>query len=223
MSYSRFAIYYIPPAGPLADFGAAWLGWDVVQGRAARQPGLPGLDDITMTPRKYGFHGTLKPPFRLADGYTAGDLQSAVAKLAESLTPASCDSLQLTSMGGFLALTPQGDTSGLQRVARACVQALDAFRAPASEAETARRRQAGLSARQDALLQQWGYPYVADEFRFHLTLSGKLTEDAQDKLMRALKAHLPSLPAPFAISSIALVGEQDDGFFTMIHRYALTE
>ena len=206
----------------MADFGAAWLGWDVVQGRAAHQPGLPGLDDITMTPRKYGFHGTLKPPFRLADGYTAGDLQSAVAKLAESLTPARCDGLQLTSMGGFLALTPQGDTSGLQRVAGACVQALDAFRAPASEAETARRRQAGLSARQDALLQQWGYPYVMDAFRFHLTLSGRLDPDEITQWSDTVQDRLPELPAPFVIDQIALCGERSDGCFELTHRYTLT-
>src|SRR6056297_1726408 len=68
MTYSRFAIYYLPPAGPLAEFGARWLGWDVENGRALRQPDLPGLEGITKAPRKYGFHGTLKPPFRLAQG-----------------------------------------------------------------------------------------------------------------------------------------------------------
>ncbi len=222
MSYSRFAIYYVPPKGPLADFGAAWLGWDVVQGCAVHQPGLPGLDDITMTPRKYGFHGTLKPPFQLADGHAADDLHSAASKLAEGLAPASCDGLQLTSMGGFLALTPQGDTSGLQRVAGACVQALDAFRAPASEAEMARRRQAGLSARQDALLQQWGYPYVMEEFRFHLTLSGRLDPEEITQWSETAQDRLPELPAPFVIDQIALCGERSDGCFELIHRYTLT-
>jgi len=49
MSYTRFAIYYVLPEGPLADFGADWLGWDVVRGVEAPQPDLPGLHDITMT------------------------------------------------------------------------------------------------------------------------------------------------------------------------------
>ena len=70
----RFAIYYAPRGGAFADAAAAWLGWDLTRGRAVAQPDLPGLvdlpglADLTAEPRKYGFHGTIKPPFRLAGG-----------------------------------------------------------------------------------------------------------------------------------------------------------
>lgn len=222
MSYSRFAIYFLPPEGPLADFGAAWLGWDVATGNEAIRRNVDGLRDITMTPMKYGFHGTLKPPFRLADGITADQLQLAVADLAENLEPAACASLVLTSLGRFLALTPQGDVSGLRRVAAACVRDLDALRAPASVEELTRRRKAGLSARQDALLTQWGYPYVMDEFRFHLTLSGRLPEDDLAHWSDIAQDLMPDLPEPFLIDQIALCGEREDGRFELIHRYALT-
>jgi hypothetical protein len=173
MLYSRFAIYYIPPEGPLAEFGADWLGWDVVRGREAIQLGLPGLHDITITPRQYGFHATLKPPFRVQAGATAEDPPAAVGDLANTLAPATCDGLEFTTPGHFLTLTPRGDVVGVQRVAEACARGLNGFRAPATQAELARRRQAGLSPRQEALLMQWGYPYVMEEFRFHLTLSGR--------------------------------------------------
>lgn len=221
MSYSRFAVYYVPPAGPLADFGASWLGWDVVHGQLTRQPDLPDLRDITMTPRKYGFHGTLKPPFRLKEGRTVADLDKAVAELAASLAPAVCDGLALTSLGRFLALTPQGDTETLQRVAAACVSALDGFRAAASDAELARRRASGLTARQDALLVQWGYPYVMEEFRFHLTLSGQLPEPEITTWSGTVQKFLPKLPAPFILDQIALCGEREDGHFEMLHCYTL--
>ncbi|UWQ16788.1 DUF1045 domain-containing protein [Jannaschia sp. M317] len=221
MSYSRFAIYYIPAEGPLADFGAAWLGWDVVRGCAARQPDLPGLRDITMTPRKYGFHGTLKPPFRLAKTQTVEGLEKAVSDLAVSLRPAICDRLDLMTIGRFLALTPMGDTHSLGQVAEACVTDLDAFRDPPPEAELARRRAAGLSARQDALLTRWGYPYVMEEFRFHLTLSGRLPEDTISRWTQAVRHSLPDLPAPFVVDQIALCGERADGHFEMLHRYTL--
>ncbi|OUD08510.1 phosphonate metabolism protein [Marivivens niveibacter] len=222
MSYARFAIYYVPPDGPLAAFGAAWLGWDVVSGTKVPQFDLTGLHDITMTPRKYGFHGTLKPPFRLAEGQTVAALKDAVAALAAGQKPAVCDGLELSKLGRFLALTPRGGVGGLQRVAAACVQDLDAFRAPASEAELARRRKAGLSDRQDALLTAWGYPYVLEEFRFHLTLSGQLpTEDVAGWADR-VQAHLPDLPTPFVVDQIALCGEREDGRFELIHRYMLT-
>ena len=222
MSYARFAIYYVPPEGPLADFGAKWLGWDVVTGRKVPQFDVPGLHDITMTPRKYGFHGTLKPPFRLKEGQTPEALEAAVSDLAGVLSPAACDGLKLTQLGRFLALTPFGTLDGLQRIAEACVRDLDGFRAPAGEAELARRRKAGLSNRQEMLLAQWGYPYVFEEFRFHLTLSGGLPEGDAPGWMDTLQVHLPDLSAPFVMDQIALCGERQDGRFELIHRYTLT-
>lgn len=221
MSYSRFAIYFVPPAGPLADAGARWLGWDVIGGYEVDQPVLPGLHDITMTPQKYGFHGTLKPPFRLSEGKTRADLEDATSKMAAALAPAVCDGLELTTIGRFLALTPYGDMGSLRRVAGACVRELDGFRAAASNAELARRRKAGLSARQDALLIEWGYPYVMEEFRFHLTLSGRLAEDAISRWVATVTNYLPELPAPFTLDQIALCGAREDGRFEMLHRYAL--
>ena len=221
MSYSRFAIYYVPSEGPLADFGAAWLGWDVARGREGRQLDLPGLRDITMTPRKYGFHGTLKPPFHLIDTRTVEDLEKAASDLAASLAPATCDCLELKTLGRFLALTPFGDTEALQRIAEACVRELDGFRAPALEPDLARRRAAGLSARQEALLVQWGYPYVMEEFRFHLTLSGDLPQAEIPAWVERAQRYLPDLPAPFVLDQIALCGEREDGRFEMLHRYTL--
>lgn len=222
MSYTRFAIYYIPPLGPLADFGAWWLGWDVATGRPDTRSGLPGLERVTRGPRKYGFHGTLKPPFRLRAGTTPEALHAAVARMAENCAPARADALTLSRIGRFLALTPAGDTGGIARIAATSVEELDGFRAPPDASELARRRGAGLSDRQEALLRRWGYPYVMDEFRFHLTLTGRLEDDEIDTWLATAGAHLPDLPAPFALDEVALVGEREDGFFELIHRYALS-
>ena len=221
MSYTRFAVYYLPPEGVLADFGAAWLGWDCVTARTLVPPHVPGLHDVTMTPRKYGFHGTLKPPFRLAEGTNVAGLQEALVQMAATCAPAQSDGLALTALGRFLALTPVGDTSGISRLAATCVEALDAFRAPPGEAELARRRKARLSERQEALLQRWGYPYVMEEFRFHLTLTGRLPVDKITHWTDTARAHLPPLPAHFVMDAVALVGEREDGRFELIQRYTL--
>lgn len=221
MSYTRFAIYYVPPAGPLADAGASWLGWDIAAGRDVARAMLPGLPDITATPRKYGFHGTLKPPFRLSEGRSQMELEAAMAVLATTLAPATCDGLDLAALGGFVALVPRGEQSELENVAERCVRALDDFRAPAGADEIARRRATGLSARQDALIERWGYPYVMDEFRFHMTLSARLPMRDIPAWIDAARRHLPVLPAPFVMDSISLCGERDGGRFELIHRYTL--
>ncbi len=211
----------MPPEGPLSTFGASWLGWDIVNAADVPQFDVPGLDDITMTPRKYGFHGTLKPPFRLNPGQTAEDLGTAVAAMAGRIAPATCGGLRLSPLGRFLALTPFGALDQLPKVAEACVRDLDTFRAPASEAELTKRRAAGLSERQEALLTEWGYPYVMEEFRFHLTLTGRLPEEAVAPWTDAVGRALPALPDPFVVDQVALCGERSDGRFELIQRYTL--
>lgn len=222
MSYTRLAIYYLPPEGPLAEFGAAWFGWDAARGAETGRFEVPRLHDITKSPRKYGFHGTLKPPFRLAEGRDPGAVAATLARLAASCAPARCDGLALAPLQHFLALTPLGETSGIGRVAAACVRGLDAFRAPPTVADLARRRAAGLSGRQDALLTRWGYPYVMEEFRFHMTLTGPLPPDVIGRWREVLAHRLPVLPASFVLDEVALMGERPDGYFELIQRYALT-
>lgn len=222
MAYTRFAIYHLPHGSELADAGASWLGWDAVHGVATRQPELEGLEAATGTPRKYGFHATLKPPFRLADGHTPRDLAKAVAELAGRTGPARADTLQIAPLGRFLALTICGDAKAINRVAAACVTGLDAFRAPATEQELARRRGAGLRSGQEDMLTRWGYPHVLNEFRFHMTLTARLPKAELAVWHDRLRAHLPPLPAPFEVGHISLVGERADGRFEQIERFQLT-
>lgn len=220
--FQRYAVYYLPDNADLAAFGASWLGWDVARGAPVGQPGVEGIKAATRTPRKYGFHGTLKPPFRLAEGTDVAGLKADIAALAATTPPVEISGLILSRIGRFLALVPLGEAEGLARLAFACVTRLDRFRRPAGAEELARRRAAGLTPRQDALLLEWGYPYVAEEFRFHLTLTGGLDADTLDRMQDAILELLPPLPRPFRIRSVSLAGEGSDGRFREIHRYALT-
>jgi len=69
------------------------------------------------------------------------------------------------------------------------VEHFDLFRRPPDEAEIARRRKAKLTAQQEAYLQKWGYPYVFDEFRFHMTLTRRLTPEEKQSVMPAAQKH----------------------------------
>lgn len=226
MTFTRYAIYYAPPTeADWGGFATSWLGWDMQAGQTVAQPDLSGLDlaAITQVPRKYGLHATLKPPMRLADGQNLARLQMACDALAAQQAPVTLEGLHLARLGRFLALRVTGDEIALSRLAAACVQDLDPFRVPASEAELAKRRASGLSPAQDANLLAWGYPFVLDQFRFHITLTGKLPKAELPAAEAALEAHLiPLLPTPLVIRDIALVGEDDAGRFHMIQRYALT-
>ncbi|MGP6087182.1 DUF1045 domain-containing protein [Antarctobacter jejuensis] len=227
MHFSRYAVYVTLPKGPLSDFGSAWLGWNAATGERPDAPIVPGLPmpahEITATPRKYGLHGTIKPPFRLADGHSHDELHDAVAAFCAARAPVVLDGLALTRLGSFLALTPVGETDALSALAADSVRDLDPFRAPLTEDEMAKRRKSRLGARQEALLAKWGYPHVMEHFRFHITLSGKLDTARAEQVRAALLPQLEDrLPRPFTIDALTLCGEDQTGYFHELHRYALS-
>lgn len=222
----RYAVYYVPEAGPFADFAAQWLGWDAERRLTPPRKavaGLPGDAEIlTAEARKYGFHGTIKAPFRLHAGCTVGALKVACAETAMSLAPVYLQGLSLQALGGFLALVPTGDTTALSRLAEQVVLALETFRAPLTPAEIGKRRPESLTPRQRDLLAKYGYPFVREEFQFHLTLTGALSASDLAATRAALAPHLlPLLPEPFILRDLCLCAEDEDGLFRILHRYAL--
>ncbi|AJE45532.1 DUF1045 domain-containing protein [Celeribacter indicus] len=223
--FKRYAIYYAPRPGGFAEFCADWLGWDPFEGVPRVHPAVDGLPrpipEITEAPRKYGFHGTIKPPFRLTG--SRAELTADLEAFCASRAPVEMPGLRLSRLGGFLALVPEGDTAALSDLAGAAVATLDPHRAQPGETELARRRAAGLTPQQDAYLVQWGYPYVMEEFRFHLTLTGNLPQEEAEAVRAALAPHLaPLLPVPFRIEDLCLFGEAEDGRFHLLHRYTLS-
>jgi putative phosphonate metabolism protein len=218
----RYAIYYAPRSGAFAAAAAAWLGWNLELGRAVLQPDLAGLAAATEDPRKYGFHGTIKPPFRLADGVCIGDLELATEGLAKAHRPVEVARLDLALLDGFLALVPRHDPA-LSDLAAEVVRRLDPLRAPLTKVEVARRRPDTLTPRQRVLLAEYGYPYVMEEFQFHLTLTGRLDGAHAAAVQTAAAAHFKGLiPRPFRVEDLCLCGEDQRGRFHLLHRYALS-
>jgi putative phosphonate metabolism protein len=226
--FSRYALYHLPSADPLASFAARWLGWDPVSGRETvwdtPMSGLPRpLRELTRAARKYGFHATLKAPFRLAPGASLDDLRGACRQIASAQPSVLVPHLSLTRIGGFLALTADGDQSGLSALAAACVSGLDHLRAPLSADEISRRRPDTLTPQQRTLLLDWGYPYVMEQFRFHMTLTGDLPAvEAEQTVQALLPLVAPMVQHPYRLSDICLMGEDaETGRFHMVQRLAL--
>ncbi len=218
--FQRYAVY-VTPQGALASIGAAWLGWDIAQSRAVAHPSLPGLDVAALSdaPRKYGMHGTIKPPFHLAQGTTFDALSADLATLCKTLRPVALEGLEVRALRHFIALCPLGDQSALAALAAKLVTGLDPHRRPPDESELARRRATPLTQAQEANLAKWGYPYVMEEFRFHITLTGPT---APAPILPAITAHFaPHLPQPFIVGSLTLAGQDEAGMFHKIRRFPL--
>jgi putative phosphonate metabolism protein len=225
MQATRYAIYYLPPKdSPLAAFGSGWLGYDIESGGAVAQPDLPGIDLPAMTeePRRYGFHATLKAPFALADGATEADLLAAATRFAARTRPAAGPELVLAAIAGFLALVPDGPASDIARLAEDSVRGFDPLRRPPEPAELAKRAAAGLNPRQAAHLARWGYPYVLEEFRFHMTLTRRLAPTERPAVEGQLAARAAKVTgAPLVIADIALCRQEPGAAFTLWRRVSL--
>jgi putative phosphonate metabolism protein len=226
---TRFAIYAVPGTGPSDAAGAAlretaeqWLGRSVTGSPVT--PGVPAgwargaIDAMTVDARRYGFHATFKAPFQLAEGRTVAELDRAVARFAAARPGVLVPRLCLARLGGFFALVPGTGSAELQALANEVVTGFDCFRAPATEAEIARRNPAALTPRQRELLEAWGYPYVLDEFRFHMTLTDRIPEARRTEVERTLDGWFgPLLGAPLRIDALAVFTEAAPGAPFTLH------
>ena len=208
----RYAAYFAPAPGSVFHaLGARWLGRDAFTGEALDQPDVEGIAGVTGDPRRYGFHATLKPPFALRDTIAPDALLRAVAALASSLSGFPV-SLKVDVLDGFLALVPVDASDALHRLADRAVCDLDGFRQPPSAEEVARRRAAQLSPRQEQNLADWGYPYVLQDFRFHMTLTERLPPASVVRFKAAAETcFAPVLAEPVAIDGLTLFEEATRG------------
>lgn len=223
----RFALYFTPPADhPLVRAASSWLGRDAFGSPGLLTPLSNGFPRevwraATSEPRRYGFHATLKPPFHLASGFHESDLASALLAFAASRPSFTLPPLQVARLSNFWALTLAAACPPLERLAAECVRNFDAFRAAPSEEELARRRRARLSPRQLEHLDQWGYPYVFEEWRFHMTLTWSLEGPVAEDFGTHLRSIFgPLCQGPVECDAITLFAQPSPGDpFQVIERF----
>lgn len=221
-AYHRYAVYFAPNRGSLGWLaGSHWLGRCAALLQPLQQLAIEGvaadvLHRLTAAPRRYGWHATLKAPFALAPGTEWITLHQAVQDVARRLQPFVLPPMQVERIDDFLALVPVPSHAANAHIgdcAAACVTALQPLVAPLSDTELARRRAGGLTPRQDAMLQRWGYPYVLEEFRFHMSLTGSLAQldpQTQTLVFDAAQEFFSDLPA-LKFNSLALFAEPTPG------------
>jgi putative phosphonate metabolism protein len=214
--FPRYAIYYAPdPGTALDDFGASLLGYDARSATDLPFPGdvtliMPDWHDLTRDPGKYGFHATLKPPMALAEGRTEAELMAACEAFASAPRPVPLIEPIVDTIAGFIALLPARRSAELQRLAADVTREFDSFRAPLTPEDRARRNPEKLTPRQCEYLDRWGYPYVMEEFRFHMTLTGRLDAGRSGAAMAMLRDRFSRIGLErLAIDRIVLFSQRE--------------
>jgi putative phosphonate metabolism protein len=229
-TFPRYAIYYAPAVGtPLDRFGAQLLGYNAWTG--ADLPFADGIvetvadwQELTQDARKYGFHATLKAPFGLADNGNEDGLRTACAAFAA--TPRTLPLIRpvVAEISGFIALVPGDPSHELQQLAADCVRAFEAFRASTTAEDRARRKPERMTPRQVEYLDRFGYPFVMDEFRFHMTLTCRLDDHRRASILGLLRHRFNALALErLAIDRIALFRQDDaSSRFHIVESWPLT-
>ncbi|MFK0686746.1 DUF1045 domain-containing protein [Mesorhizobium sp. IMUNJ 23033] len=225
----RYAIYFTPRQDePLARIAANWLGRDPF-GAATRPVEAVGelsaaeVAFHTASARRYGFHATLKAPFQLAPNETEASLRAALDSFAEATMPVTIPRLVVGQIDGFFALVPEAPLPALNRFADDVVLGFDRFRAPLTEAEIERRSPDSLKPAEFRNLCQWGYPYVFETFRFHMTLSGRAASQESPRLRAAIDSLFAEvLLRPVPVDALTLFVETEPGApFMVLSHHAL--
>ncbi len=228
---ARFAIYFAPEIGSnLHTIGSQWLGRDSSSGQSIKQPNIKGISSnyffsVTKTPRLYGFHATLKAPFRLNKRFTLKDLRSKIQRLSALSEPFSVN-LKVQKLGNFIALMMDPNERKMQNLASKLVKNLDQFRAPLHQEEIAKRRMSNLTNSEDENLLAWGYPYVLNDFRFHMTLTERIQyRSDQEFIINAASSHFSkSLDTAIMVNSVSLFFQENSkANFLQIEQFPLKE
>ncbi|AWL92155.1 DUF1045 domain-containing protein [Bradyrhizobium ottawaense] len=214
--FPRYAIYFASGSdSALSRFGAELLGYDAYTGNELPFPHdalhvAPDWRDVSADPRKYGFHATLKAPMALVSDRTEAELMAACAAFAGKSRPLAVIRPVVDAISGFIAVIPAEPVEALQQLAADCVREFDSFRAALSAGDRARRKPEKLSERQRDYLDRWGYPYVMEEFRFHMTLTGRLDAERRGPILEMLRPRFATLGLDtLAIDRIALFRQDD--------------
>ncbi|MEM6649221.1 MAG: DUF1045 domain-containing protein [Pseudomonadota bacterium] len=226
-SLPRYAIYYAPsPQSQLWALGSRWLGRDASTNELFSSQPMTGFDEekwrrFTEKPAHYGFHGTLTSPFELADTSQETDLRDTAQHFASAQAPFLLG-LEVAALGKFIALRPSSPSSHINTLHTEAVRRFFPLRAPLSSQDIERRRKAQLTPKQDAYMLEWGYPYIFDEFRFHMTLTARIAdEQIRSETLSSLKMYFADVMAsPQKIDGIALFKQDNrNAPFTIIERY----
>jgi putative phosphonate metabolism protein len=228
-THPRYAIYYAAaPDTDLDRFGGRLLGYDAFSGKDLPFPDgvlqmAPDWRELTRDPRKYGFHATLKAPLSLAPGKTETEFLAACEAFANTPRPVPVIRPVVDSISGFIAVVPAEPSTELERLASDCTCEFDSFRAPLTPEDRTRRNPSALTERQCGHLDRWGYPYVMEDFRFHMTLTGRLDAERREPVLRMLRNSFSATGIKtLAIDRIALFRQDDaDSRFRIVSHWKL--
>ncbi len=234
--YSRYAIYYAPPKeSNLEEFGRYWFGWDPLNAKLINNKrrinylngfgikNLKNIDKNVLIAKKYGFHGTLIPPFKLNKNYSTNLLFKKTEDIAKKFKKFKFYKFKLKKINNFYAFVQNKKNNNINKLSNRLVRELFKFRSPLTKKEIDRRNPSKLSKLQLNILHKWGYPYLMSEFNFHMTLASEVTGNKlYFELKKIEKNKEIILNEINNFDKIYIFGENQKGMFENLENFSLS-
>ena len=234
--YSRYAIYYAPPKeSNLEEFGRYWFGWDPINAKSINNKqrinylngfgikNLKNIDKNVLIARKYGFHGTLIPPFKLNKNYSTKTLFKKTEKIAKKFKKFKFYKFKLKKINNFYAFVQNKKNNNINKLSNRLVRELFKFRSPLTKKEIDRRNPSKLSKFQLNILYKWGYPYLMSEFKFHMTLASEVTGNKLYSELKKIENNKEIILNEINnFDKIYIFGENQKGMFENLENFSLS-
>jgi hypothetical protein len=145
---------------------------------------------------------------------------AAVRRAAARHGPFMLAPLRLMLLSGFPVLSAKAVMEPFFALEKSLLETLSPMFLPPDPQSLARRGK--LNSRQIENFWKWGYPFVLNDHRFHLTLGDV---GSSDEYIKALKGYFaPSLLNSLAISKVSLcVQNAPDGKFMLLKDFPLSK
>ena len=234
--YSRYAIYYAPPKeSSLEEFGRYWFGWDPLNAKLINNKrrinylnrfgikNLINIDKNVLIAKKYGFHGTLIPPFKLNKNYSTNTLFKKTEEIAKKLKKFKFYKFKLKKINNFYAFVQNKKNNNINKLSNRLVRELFKFRSPLTKKEIDRRNPSKLSKLQLNILYKWGYPYLMSEFNFHMTLASEVTGNKLYLELKKIEKNKEIILNEINnFDKIYIFGENQKGMFENLENFSLS-
>ncbi len=234
--YSRYAIYYAPPKeSNLEEFGRYWFGWDPLNAKLINNKqrinylngfgikNLKNIDKNVLIAKKYGFHGTLIPPFKLNKNYSTNLLFKKTEDIAKKFKKFKFYKFKLKKINNFYAFVQNKKNNNINKLSNRLVRELFKFRSPLTKKEIDRRNPSKLSKFQLNILYKWGYPYLMSEFKFHMTLASEVTGNKLYSELKKIENNKEIILNEINnFDKIYIFGENQKGMFENLENFSLS-
>ena len=234
--YSRYAIYYAPPKeSNLEEFGRYWFGWDPLNAKLINNKqrinylngfgikNLKNIDKNVLIAKKYGFHGTLIPPFKLNKNYSTNTLFKKTEDIAKKFKKFKFYKFKLKKINNFYAFVQNKKNNNINKLSNRLVRELFKFRSPLTKKEIDRRNPSKLSKFQLNILYKWGYPYLMSEFKFHMTLASEVTGNKLYSELKKIENNKEIILNEINnFDKIYIFGENQKGMFENLENFSLS-